>query len=49
MKKIQVNKMRERLAHYLDEAEQGEEIVIIRHSKPVAKLTVREGKALFPK
>jgi len=49
MKKVQVNKIREHLAKYLAEAEQGEEIVITRHSKPVARLLpVDHGKPVFP-
>ena len=49
MKKVQVNKIREHLAKYLAEAEQGEEIVITRHSKPVARLLpVDYGKPVFP-
>jgi len=38
MKKVPVNKVREHLAKYLTEAERGEEVVITRHNKPVAKL-----------
>jgi len=49
MKKVQVNKIREHLAKYLAEAEQGEEIVITRHSKPVARLiSVDQKKPVFP-
>ncbi len=49
MKKVQVNKIREHLAKYLAEAEQGEEIVITRHSKPVARLVpVDQSKPVFP-
>lgn len=44
MKKVQVNEVRESLAKYLAEAEQGEEIVITRHSKPVARLIAYEEK-----
>lgn len=44
MKKVQVNEVRESLAKYLSEAEQGEEIVITRHSKPVARLIAYEEK-----
>lgn len=38
MKEKQVNEVREHLAQYVTEASRGEEIVITRHSKPVAKL-----------
>lgn len=38
MKKVKVNEVREHLAKYLTEAEKGEEIVITRHSRPVARL-----------
>ena len=44
MKEVQVNKVREHLAKYLSEAEQGEEIIITKHSKPVAKLVAYEEK-----
>lgn len=49
MKKVQVNEVREQLAKYLAEAEQGEEIIILRHSKPIARLVAyKEGKPKFP-
>ncbi len=49
MKKVQVNEVREKLAKYLAEAEQGEEIIILRHSKPIARLVAyKEGKPEFP-
>lgn len=49
MKKIQVNEVREHLAKYLTEAEHGEEIVITRHAKPIARLTAyEEQKSDFP-
>ncbi|MEX0722684.1 MAG: type II toxin-antitoxin system prevent-host-death family antitoxin [Gracilimonas sp.] len=38
MKKVPVNKVRDQLAKYLTEAERGEEVVITKHNKPVAKL-----------
>ncbi len=44
MKKVQVNEVREQLAKYLAEAEQGEEIIITKHSKPVARLMAIEKK-----
>jgi len=44
MKEKQVNQVREHLARYLTEAEQGEEIVVTRHSKPVAKIVPYETK-----
>lgn len=44
MKKVQVNEVREKLAKYLAEAEQGEEIIITRHSKPIARLVAYEEK-----
>lgn len=49
MKKVQVNEVREKLAKYLAEAEKGEEIIITKHSKPVARLMPVESKRLeFP-
>lgn len=49
MKKVQVNEVREKLAKYLAEAEQGEEIIILRHSKPVARLVAyKDEKPEFP-
>ena len=44
MKKVQVNEVREKLAKYLSQAEQGEEIIITKHSKPIAKLMPVESK-----
>lgn len=44
MKKVQVNEVREKLAKYLAEAEQGEEIIITKHSKPIARLMPMESK-----
>lgn len=44
MKKVQVNEVREKLAKYLSEAEQGEEIIITKHSRPVARLVPIESK-----
>lgn len=38
MKKIPVNEIREHLAKYLSDAESGEEIIITKYNKPVAKL-----------
>lgn len=49
MKKVQVNEVREKLARYLSEAEQGEEIIITKHSKPIARLLpVESKKSEFP-
>lgn len=49
MKRVQVNEVREKLAKYLAEAEHGEEIIITRHSKPVARLVAyEEKKPKFP-
>lgn len=49
MKKVQVNKVREHLAKYLAEAEMGEEIIITKHNRPVARLIpVRREKPEFP-
>lgn len=49
MKKVQVNEVREKLAKYLAEAEQGEEIIITRHSKPIARLVAyKEKEPKFP-
>lgn len=49
MKKVQVNEVREHLAKYLAEAEMGEEIVITKHNRPVARLMpVRRKKSNFP-
>ncbi|MEQ8577089.1 MAG: type II toxin-antitoxin system prevent-host-death family antitoxin [Balneola sp.] len=38
MKKVPVNQVREELAKYLTAAENGEEIIITKHNKPIAKL-----------
>ena len=38
MKKVPVNKVREQLAKYLNEAERGEEVIITKHNKPIARL-----------
>jgi prevent-host-death family protein len=49
MKKAQVHEVRDELAKYITEAEQGEEIVITKHKKPVARLVAyEEGKPEFP-
>jgi prevent-host-death family protein len=49
MKKAQVYEVRDQLAKYLSQAEQGEEIVITRHEKPVARLVAYENKIpVFP-
>lgn len=49
MKKVQVNEVREHLAKYLAEAEMGEEILITKHNRPVARLMpVRREKSEFP-
>lgn len=50
MKKVPVNQVREQLAKYLTEAERGEEVVITRHNKPIAKLVNYEEpqKPKFP-
>jgi prevent-host-death family protein len=49
MKKVKVNEVRENLAKYLSEAEKGEEIIITRHAKPVARLiAVSAGDSGFP-
>lgn len=50
MKKVPVNQVREHLAKYLAEAERGEEVIITRHNKPVAKLVNYEEpkKRKFP-
>ena len=51
MKKVPVNKVREQLAKYLTEAERGEEVIITRHNKPIAKLVnyeEPEKKKKFP-
>ncbi|MEX0721735.1 MAG: type II toxin-antitoxin system prevent-host-death family antitoxin [Balneolaceae bacterium] len=38
MKKVPINEVREHLAKYLTKAEHGEEIIITKHNKPIAKL-----------
>lgn len=38
MKRIPINEVREHLAKYLTEAERGEEVIITRYNKPIAKL-----------
>lgn len=49
MKKVQVNEVREQLAKYLAEAAHGEEIIITKHSKPIARLVAyEENKPKFP-
>lgn len=50
MKKIAVNQVREQLSKYLAEAERGEDIVITKHNKPIAKLVHYEEptKPQFP-
>lgn len=49
MKKVQVNEVREHLAKYLSEAEKGEEIIITKHNRPIARLMpVQSGKTGFP-
>lgn len=49
MKKVEFNEIREKLDKYLAEAEQGEEIIILRHSKPVARpVAYKERKPEFP-
>lgn len=44
MEKVQINEVREKLAKYLAEAEQVEEIIILLHSKPVARLCLQRGE-----
>jgi len=39
MQTINVRETRERLSHLLDAVAQGDEITILRHGKPVARLT----------
>lgn len=50
MKKVPINEVREHLAKYLTEAEQGEEVIITKYNKPIAKLVnYEEGeKPKFP-
>jgi len=42
MKKVKVNEVREHLAEYLSDAEKGEEIIITKHSRPIARLVPLE-------
>lgn len=37
-KEVPINEVREELAKYLAEAERGNEIIITKHKKPIAKL-----------
>jgi len=49
MKKIKVNEVREHLAKYLSDAEKGEEIIITKHSRPIARLVPLKSKSFeFP-
>jgi prevent-host-death family protein len=49
MKEIPVHKIREHLTKYLSEAAKGEEIVITKHAKPLARLMGYENeKSAFP-
>lgn len=50
MKKVPINEVREHLAKYLTEAELGEEVIITKHNKPIAKLVnyVEPKKPRFP-
>lgn len=49
MKKAQVNQVREHLAKYISDAEKGEEIIITKHGKPVARLApVKKENPKFP-
>lgn len=50
MKKVPINEVREHLAKYLAEAELGEEVIITKHNKPIAKLVSYEEpkKPKFP-
>jgi len=45
MKKVKVNEVREHLAKYLSDAEKGEEIIITKHSRPIARLGPLEPSA----
>lgn len=45
MKKVKVNEVREHLAKYLSYAEKGVEIIITKHSRPIAKLGPLEPSA----
>jgi len=49
MKKVKVNEMREHLAKYLSDTEEGGEIDITKHSRPVARLVSLEpAPPVFP-
>ena len=49
MKKVKVNEFREHLAKYLSDAERGEEIIITKHSRPVARLVpLKPATSKFP-
>ncbi len=49
MKKVKVNEVREHLAEYLSDAEKGEEIIITKHSRPIARLVPLEPSSpVFP-
>jgi len=45
MKKVKVNEVREHLAEYLSDAEKGEEIIITKHSRPIARLVPLKPKS----
>ena len=38
MNKTGIKQMRQHLTDYLDKVEQGQEVIITRHNKPIAKL-----------
>lgn len=50
MTRIPINEVREHLAKYLSKAEQGEEVIITKYNKPIAKLVNYEEpkKPKFP-
>ena len=49
MKKVKVNEVREHLAKYLSDAEKGEEIIITKHSRPIARLVpLKSESSEFP-
>ncbi len=49
MKKAQVNQVREHLAKYISEAEKGEETIITKHGKPVARIApIKNENPYFP-
>ncbi|WP_158607340.1 type II toxin-antitoxin system Phd/YefM family antitoxin [Rhodohalobacter sp. SW132] len=49
MKKVKVNEVREHLADYLSDAEKGEEIIITKHSRPIARLVpLKPSSTVFP-